>query len=117
MRRPPRQHALLVAEVRAAALGAAAKKVGIESKTWKRFIILHLQTLKSGAVNPSSTWGQPAPPYLGALLQLGGGPLAAEPARQRLMDSARLVITRFCSTRFLSSIASYDVASTVHQSL
>jgi len=33
------------------------------------------------------------------------------------MDSARHIITRILNPRFLNSLASYDVARTVHQSL
>ena len=36
---------------------------------------------------------------------------------QGLMDSARHVIKRILKPRFLSQLASYNVASTVHQSL
>jgi len=37
--------------------------------------------------------------------------------RSVLMDSARHVITRILNPRFLSHMAFYDLASTVHQSL
>ena len=44
-----------------------AAQFEFESRDRKRFIIVQIQALNPITVNPCSTWGQSAPPYLGGL--------------------------------------------------